>query len=204
MSQRLIVNPSWRSQFTHLWCYWDNAFSDAELDKIDILCDALPTEAAKVYDAKNELVLDEQKRMTDVGFIAPDTENDWIFQRLLNVASEVNARFFGFELNGFSYLQFGRYGDSGAFYDWHTDGSINAWPSGKDYEPRKLSFTLMLSNSKDYDGGKFQVNSGTVEEVKSERGRLVFFPSFLLHRVTPVTRGTRKTVVGWVVGPKFK
>ena len=59
---------------------------------------------------------------------------------------------------------------------------------------------------KDFEGGKFEINVGNQnepEKVIMKRGRIIFFPSYLIHRVNPVTRGIRKSIVIWVIGPKF-
>jgi PKHD-type hydroxylase len=75
---------------------------------------------------------------------------------------------------------------------------------GLDAEPRKLSLTLLLND--DFEGGEFQVNDGKEEmaiTVPMNKGRVVLFPSFMIHRVKPVTKGVRKSLVVWVLGPKF-
>jgi PKHD-type hydroxylase len=68
---------------------------------------------------------------------------------------------------------------------------------------------MVLSDPSEYEGGQFQMQTGSPEEdklmtVEQLKGRVIGFPSFLLHRVTPVTKGTRKSLVIWVEGPKFK
>jgi len=58
-----------------------------------------------------------------------------------------------------------------------------------------------------YEGGEFQINNGQekdVETIPTKKGRMIIFPSFMIHRVAPVTKGKRKSVVVWVTGPKFK
>ena len=67
--------------------------------------------------------------------------------------------------------------------------------------------TVQLSNGDDYEGGDFQLRDGTGEGLDNSiynRGSILVFPSFLLHRVTPVTSGTRKTLVAWFEGKRFK
>ena len=76
------------------------------------------------------------------------------------------------------------------------------------YECRKLSVTFLLNDpKKDFKGGTFQINSGeekNAESVPMRKGDIIVFPSFLIHRVAPVTKGTRKSIVVWVLGPKFR
>jgi len=127
----------------------------------------------------------------------------WAFERLDRVVTALNDRWFGLELAGFhDPLQLTRYdaGDCG-HYDWHTDrGSfINGNP------PRKLTVVVQLTDPADYSGGDLELLFAR-EPLRADRacGSVHVFPSFVLHRVTPVTAGTRLSLVGWVVGPRFR
>ena len=118
---------------------------------------------------------------------------------------------YGFDVRGLSDADPAfvmRYGPSDHFA-WHVDNGIEGPPMGS----RKLSFSVQLSHSADYDGGdlEFATYSHTYNQeipgpsqVLRQRGNLIIFPSFMLHRVTPVTRGVRYAIVGWVHGPAFK
>lgn len=88
---------------------------------------------------------------------------------------------------------------AGGKYDWHIDLGPSRLAS-----TRKLGFTLFLND--DYDGGEFQIKSGRENYIppQQETGNLLFFPSYLVHRVTLVTRGTRSVIVGWVHGNSFQ
>jgi PKHD-type hydroxylase len=108
--------------------------------------------------------------------------------------------FFDFELTGlFEQLQFTVYEEAGSHYDWHLDKMLSDLP------PRKLSLVLQLSDPEEYTGGDLElfVSSNPIK-IERKRGLLTAFPSFTLHRVTPVTSGIRKSLVAWVGGPKFK
>jgi PKHD-type hydroxylase len=72
--------------------------------------------------------------------------------------------------------------------------------------PRKLSMSLLLSDPSEFEGGEFEVktDSDIPINLEQKRGRAWFFPSWALHRVTPVTKGVRKSLVLWVGGPPFK
>ena len=119
-------------------------------------------------------------------------------------------------------LQYTRYGE-GQYYGWHTDGSFHTQykPSGKgDYVNgveqdfvnenmelvRKLSFSIQLSDPDDYEGGNLQLmgESGKCHFAPRKRGAIILFDSRTQHRVLKVTKGTRKSIVGWVVGPRWK
>jgi PKHD-type hydroxylase len=86
-------------------------------------------------------------------------------------------------------------------YDWHHDVDWNN-PSGLD---RKLSVTVQLSDPSEYEGGDFQFME--VEQPSEEaktKGTILMFPSYLQHRVTPVTDGVRKSLVLWFTGPRWQ
>ena len=115
-----------------------------------------------------------------------------------------------FDLNGFEAIQYTVYNEEGEQrYDLHMDTILGTDKSMDLPETRKLSLSMVLSDPSEYEGGKFQLQTGSPEEdklmtVEQLKGRVIGFPSFLLHRVSPVTKGTRKSLVVWVEGPKFK
>ena len=84
-------------------------------------------------------------------------------------------------------------------YDYHVDLGPSKLAS-----TRKLGFSLFLNN--DYEGGKFQIKTSRTEYIppEQEAGNLLFFPAYLLHRVTLVTKGTRCVLVGWIHGDSFR
>ena len=101
---------------------------------------------------------------------------------------------------------------------WHRDGWEESYSNPKDPNEhkkiRKLSVTLSLSDEKDYEGGELEFDLGDTEpsqeraprkctEIRS-KGSLVVFPSFIWHRVCPVTSGTRYSLVMWSLGGPFK
>ena len=96
-------------------------------------------------------------------------------------------------------VQLARYDSSDqGFYDWHTDFA-NARPL------RKISFSVQLSRSEDYDGGNLELwVSNRPQPAVRDRGALIAFPSFTLHRVAPVTRGTRWSLVAWILGHRWR
>ena len=95
-------------------------------------------------------------------------------------------------------LQYTVYNGDGGHYDWHAD-------LGPGLSNRKLSVVLQLSEGTDYDGGELQINpGGSILSVPKQLGLLCFFPSFLLHRVTPVTSGKRISLVTWLCGANLR
>ena len=99
-------------------------------------------------------------------------------------------------------MQLGVYqGGEKGHYDWHID----ATPVDS-CAPRKLSMALLLSDPTEFEGGEFQVKvaKDVTDTLECKRGRAWFFPSYVLHRVAPVTKGVRRSAVLWVGGPEFR
>lgn len=131
-----------------------------------------------------------------------------------------------FDIEGHQAFQYTVYNANpnakGDFYTWHTDSHDSTYPDGT---IRKLSFTLQLSDPDEYEGGLFQwlepwrifdrftednyTNVDFTNAIRSipfsakSRGSILFFPSYIHHQVTPVTRGTRKSLVGWCYGQPY-
>ena len=139
-------------------------------------------------------------RKGTVSWIPVSDETSWIYERVSNCINNLNRDYFKFDLEGFSKdFQFTKYKKNN-FYDWHVDrgfGNPNA---------RKLSFSIQLTNPKKYKGGDLVFCQGTKLDVTNHRkqGTIIAFPSFILHKVTPVTRGERNSLVGWSTGSNFK
>lgn len=87
-------------------------------------------------------------------------------------------------------------------YDWHHDID---WNRADGYD-RKVSIILQLSDPSEYDGGEFSFSEveNPVPEQLRQKGTILCFPSYLVHQVSPVTRGTRRSVVAWFQGPKWR
>lgn len=183
--------------------YWDGFLTEEEINKILALPEWLNTEKASVGTAgiSNEVVT--SVRSSTVGWIQLTPETQWLWQRITNVIADVNARYFKFDLTGcYEPIQLGVYSEEDrGHYDWHIDCSPDA-----NGVPRKLSMALLLSNTNEFEGGEFQVKTSTdeVRTLETVRGRAWFFPSYTLHRVAPVTKGVRRSLVVWVGGPEFK
>ena len=122
----------------------------------------------------------------------------------LLILEGLNHQFYGFDLQGYDHIQYGVYNSSeNQHYTWHMDSHLGAMQSPM--LTRKLSLAFMLNEpGVDFEGGEFNVKlSDNDETVLFKKGRAVFFPSYLLHKVSPVTKGVRKSLVVWVTGPKF-
>ena len=136
-------------------------------------------------------------RRSSVYFVSED-ETKEIMAGFIRAA---NREAFGFDVTDFTECQFTEYvGDIGGFYGWHYDSYLHDNPHAFD---RKLSCVAMLSDPSDFDGGEFMFQFSN-EPIKLEKGSVIVFPSFLVHQVTPVTRGKRHTMVSWMEGAAWR
>jgi PKHD-type hydroxylase len=161
---------------------------------------ATPLVLAKTEEGQ-EMVLTEGRRISDVSWICSHLpENTWIFQRLVDVIKEVNDQYFNYDLSLIENVQFTRYRSTqGAFYDKHVDMLYSSTGT------RKLSVTIQLSDPDDYTGGELLLHeSNDPLRPLRDQGIGIFFPSWMMHEVTPVTKGTRYSLVAWVQGSRFR
>lgn len=147
-----------------------------------------------------------ETRVTDIVWLEPSRENDWVHHRISQITGRVNSEKFQLDLDNFDGFQFSRYESSNSgHYDWHIDVMPEP-PNPASH--RKLSLSVMLSNPDDYEGGDLLLNTrghpGKAEVYRPVKGDVVFFYSFVPHRVTPVTKGVRNTLVTWACGEKFR
>lgn len=151
----------------------------------------------------NETKKDSFIRQTKLAWISLDNCETYemfeLFKRFGSVAYHLNEQFFKFDLFGFSEdFQFCEYNAPNDKYDWHMDKCF-----GKGI--RKLALTLQLNDPNEYEGGNFEIMTGKDPlTIKLEQGEIVAFPSYILHRVTEVTKGKRNSLVGWASGKSFK
>ena len=174
---------------------WADTFTADECDRIIELAHFDMTEATTFGGVTDY-------RQSSVRFLYPSPATGWMFRRITGIVVAVNNQHFGFDLTGMiEGLQFTRYKPPAGHYDWHCD-------MAPDKAPRKLSLTIQLSDPDGYTGGDLELAAGggnsDVEVVGRERGRAFLFPSWMPHRVTPVTEGVRYSLVAWITGPLFR
>lgn len=196
--------PKFNSALEPLVCL-SEAFTPQDIQNIIDMGDKQIFMDGRVGSAISEGAVNENVRNSKITWIEPHSQNEWLFQRMCEVASRINYDKYQFELDGLPSFQYTTYED-GQFYDWHIDAD-NQFTYGPRH--RKLSFSLLLSDPEtEFEGGEFQfVPGGNIKDIeiaKMKKGDIVAFPSFIPHRVTPVTSGKRRSLVFWVLGPKFK
>jgi len=135
-------------------------------------------------------------RDSKVCFISPGHETNWIFAKLQALVMSANQQY-RFHVSGFHEpLQFAEY-ESGGHYGWHLD-------VGSDITSRrKISASVQLSDGSAYEGGDVEFVNIDIPEDARSMGSITLFPSYLAHRVTPVTKGMRRSLVAWVHGNPF-
>lgn len=184
---------------TNGYAFAKNIFTSDEISQIIKI--GLDPALTTAEDPKvgSEKIKDEEYRVCKLNFIKSDIKsNEWIFRRLTDVIIEINRQYFNFELDYIQSLQFTEY-HVGGKYGKHTDVSSFS------ERPRKLSFIIQLSDPVEYEGGEFKLYYSDEPYIADKNiGTLLAFPSYALHEVVPVTKGTRYSLVGWVCGPSFK
>lgn len=187
-----------RNQVNHLnYYYFTNAFTPSEIQKIIEIGEKLPKQKGYVLGENEDQESDY--RISEISWVEENNETRWIHEKLVDYAITANKAMWDFDIWGFGdSLQYTKYFGDGGHYDWHLD-------LGPNVSNRKLSCVLQLSTPEEYEGGSLQINpGGNILEVPKGLGTLVFFPSFLLHRVTPVSSGVRKSLVTWFCGANLR
>lgn len=138
------------------------------------------------------------KRRSKIYWLPKTDEFLEIYTIFFELISKCNNDFYQFKLTEITEnIQYTVYNsEDEGFYDWHID-------MGPGKANRKLSLVCQLSDPSEYEGGELQINTGGIIVPEKEKGTVIIFPSYLLHRVTPVTKGTRRSLVLWIEGPAF-
>ena len=136
-------------------------------------------------------------RQASSQFVMPSPETRWIFERLAGLLISANNAVYHFDVAGFEQgFQISEY-PVGNGYGWHVDIGHHAAMR------RKLSMTVQLSSPDEYEGGELEFKIPALSADKN-LGSLCVFPSWMLHRVKPITKGIRWSLASWVCGAPFK
>ena len=193
-----IFSPTVSKGRSPAFAWWNDAFTDEEIEQMKKQLKALVIMPAAINDEDGPAP--EQIRSSKVSWLSFTPETSWIYDRMAYVAAELNALYYNFDLHGFCEdMQFTIYEETDAHYTWHIDMGDNS------KSPRKLSMVLQLSDPSEYEGGELQVFSKAEPvTINKQKGLIAVFPSYTLHRVTPITKGARYSLVVWTCGPAFK
>ena len=146
-----------------------------------------------------DVVLNTKARTSHISWI-PFKKMVDMYKDIERIMKTTNGNHFGFD--GMTITEMAQYTEypEGGFYNWHTDNNVNM---ASEPPVRKISMTLLLSPESEFEGGDLELMyEGKIAKLK--QGHAIFFASFIRHRVKPVIRGNRKSLVMWFGGPPFK
>lgn len=179
---------------------WENGFSDDQIKDIIRIGESLIPKEAVIGGGPENNTVNNQLRKSKTSWIPLNNDSSWLYDKLAYICRQLNGQFYDFDLDGFvEDFQYTVYDASGDHYTWHIDKGFI------DGAPRKLSLVLQLSDPDEYEGGNLEFFAAPeIIQAKKQKGLVYAFPSWVLHRVSPVTSGIRRSLVVWVSGPKFK
>ena len=167
---------------------WEDLLTEIEIQAIHNL--------AENYEKVKAVTLDEKST-------ARKSHAKWIgYDEVTNATKSINDELYQFELTGGQPFQYTIYDSAeGGEYEWHQDTMAVG-----DDSIRKISVVILLSDKAEFSGGSFLVapDGGKPKEILMKKGRMVVFPSWIPHCVTPVLEGKRISLVMWLYGKRFK
>ena len=184
---------------TQNYYFFEKGFTDEELDKI---YKEVATISFINAGTGPENCQDKSIRSSSVKWVPKDKEWGWLYDKMMAMIIEANDNVWNFDLysvlDDIQYTEYHATNDG--HYGWHQDIGPGALST------RKVSITVQLSGSDEYEGGELEYWKGGQDIQKAPRGKgVVFiFPSYMMHRVTPVTKGVRRSFVLWVGGGHYK
>lgn len=172
----------------------DQIFDQFQLKWLDLVDDEYCQNVIEMYDKDlRHLVQEVDGTQSRDVFIKSIDINQ--HQEILGAVLEANKQFFQFDLGSSVECYFAKYPPNSHYDTMHMDCK----PGLDHMLQRKVSFTLILNDN--FDGGDFLVFQHKLE---AKKGRLLVFPSFLLHAVSKITSGTRYCIFGFFLGPDWK
>lgn len=177
-----------------------------------------PEECQSIIDFRNSIdifkagvgtddvrTVDKNLRNSNVAWIAPSDKSRWIFERLQATICQLNTEYFHIDLDYIQHLQLTEYDSEYlGHYGQHMDG-VYGEPS--ETQRRKLSLSIQLTSSNEYEGGDLILYPYSFDAPilsDKDQGSMTLFRSHIIHEVKPVTKGTRFSLVAWVIGPDWK
>jgi len=194
-----LIAPSLSDNIETPFVTWEDLFTTEEYKNIDAMVAELKTVGGTTQSTGNDEI---DIRHSEVKWINGTQENWWLFNKISKITTLINDSFYKFNLSGmYEAIQHTTYKPD-MHYGWHVDSGVS---NKNNIVPRKLSITIQLSDPDSYEGGDLEIwTGGEPTKTIRKRGAIVAFPSFRLHRITPVTKGVRHSLVVWVGGPNFK
>ena len=194
----MITEPRWKSYLVETT---QPIFTPEQCQMVINAGRSEPRQNAGVGNNKDNIEghIDTETRTSHISWI-PFKKTPEMYKDIEKVMKTTNGNHFGFD--GMQITEMAQYTEypEGGFYDWHVDNDVNFA-----HEPtvRKISMTLLLSPENEFEGGDLELMTEG-KAAKLKQGHAIFFASFIRHRVTPVIRGNRKSLVMWFGGTPFK
>jgi PKHD-type hydroxylase len=179
------------------WQMWSGVIQSDVIDAIKKRAEDVALQDATIFSGEEK---NDGIRRSQVKWLSHDNATR---QFLWQYIQQANRNAFGFDIDNVGDIQYTEYDEADeGHYDWHHD--IN-WAEDRAYS-RKLSITVQLTGEDDYEGGEFSFCEVQNPNVNSSKklGTVLVFPSYLQHKVAPVTKGKRISLVGWFEGPRWK
>lgn len=201
-----VIIPSSDKSFPGYFAIDNENLSELRLTPSE--CDRIISHAQKGYPSSasiggsdNNSKIVRETRSATIYVLENDEENRWLYEKISNIVSIVNTLHFDYDISGITHgiqlIEYSSDEDVKGHYEWHVDAG-----SGEPAH-RKISLTAQLSNPQDYDECNLIINNHAHEVIASkERGSIHLFPSYMLHKVTPISKGTRYALVIWIHGSK--
>jgi PKHD-type hydroxylase len=191
----ILYEPKWKSLIVETTT---SIFTPEQCQLIINAGRAEPQQTAQVGSNSGGTV-DTKTRTSHISWI-PFAKMQEMYKVIENIMLKTNSNHFGFD--GMRLTEPAQYTEypTGGFYDWHIDSDVNCVN-----EPpvRKISMTCLLSPESEFEGGGLELMSdGKI--VRPKQGQAIFFASYIRHRVIPISKGIRKSLVMWFGGPSFR
>lgn len=183
--------------------YFKNVFNDQAIRELETMVhEKYPFSKGRT--GVRELGNDTDSYKTnnrDIAYMEPAPHTKWLYDTLFPLVLEANNNLFHFDIDVVTDpIHYVIYPEDGGHLDWHMD--VGAFGVNK----RKIATTVQLSDPTEYDGGEFEIWFGGEQSVvvPREKGDVICFPAFCMHRVRPIKRGRRKALVFWTGGRPFR
>ena len=192
----IITEPRWKSYMVETTT---PIFTPKQCQMVINAGRSEPRQNAGVGNDNGGSGVDTETRTSHISWI-PFSKTPEMYKDIEKVMKTTNGNHFGFD--GMQITEMAQYTEypEGGFYDWHIDSDTHFA-----HEPtvRKISMTLLLSPENEFEGGDLELMKEG-QPAKLKQGHAIFFASFIRHRVTPVIRGNRKSLVMWFGGTPFR
>ncbi len=171
-----------------------NALNDSEIAEILRKAEDVPAQDGTIFSTQDNA---SSIRKSSIKWLSDEA----LKQRLWSFVCTANQQAFDVDVACEADLQFtSYYGDHAGHYDWHQDVHF----ASQEAQDRKISVTIQLSAQADYSGGDFLFEDVQSSANFKAKGTALLFPSYLRHKVTPVTSGVRHALVAWFFGPRWR